>query len=280
MNSLPFINTVRAQYAGRTWTWSKDGYSPVNNNLSSPSSSIHEDNDFAEKGGVFGTTLRSPSRLYNTINFERVRPVLCSVLLAGLPTFLQKSPAKKGHRKTSPTAYLDGVRGVASLIVVIHHWSLAFTSSAARGWKSREDIPDNWLFQLPLLRVVHSGRFMVGIFFGLSGYVLSYKGLKLGREGEVVKLLDSLSSSVFRRWIRLSLPVIISCFIGLVCARYALWHDMPDGWEHWEGGTHHSWNPLPYPVPEGDFKTQFWGKHFQPQLLESSLLTVLHRLVL
>jgi peptidoglycan/LPS O-acetylase OafA/YrhL len=56
----------------------------------------------------------------------------------------------------------------------------------------------------------------VAIFFVISGYVLSLKPLTLLREGELVKLGDSLSSSLFRRWPRLYLPLIVTTFIFMI----------------------------------------------------------------
>ena len=51
------------------------------------------------------------------------------------------------------------------------------------------------------------------MFFVLSGFVLSWSPLASIREGQYEKLLKTLSSAVFRRWLRLFLP----CFaIGLI----------------------------------------------------------------
>jgi hypothetical protein len=193
------------------------------------------------------------------LNFDRMWHVVHPALTACLPSFLQRTSVRHVPRKLLSTSYLDGVRGIAALFVLFHHYALAFTSCSSYGWKSREDAPDDWFLQLPLIRVVHSGRFMVTIFFVLSGYVLSYRGLKLARDGEPVKLLDSLATSVFKRWIRLSIPVIGSTYIGFLLTRYSLWYDMPDGWGH-SDETHHAWKPVPVPVAQDEFTIQFWGQ--------------------
>src|ERR1700760_339690 len=101
---------------------------------------------------------------------------------------------------------------------------------------------------------------MVAIFFVISGYVLSYRSLKLAREGKPIQLLDSLASSVFRRWLRLHLPVLDSTFTAFLLTRYSLWSDMPYGWEHSATGSYTASKPMALPVPSGTFMMQFWGK--------------------
>lgn len=68
--------------------------------------------------------------------------------------------------------------------------------------------------QLPILRVAFSGRPMVHIFFIISGYALSLKSLKQIRANENAALLGTVSSALFRRGIRLFLPLVASTFIG------------------------------------------------------------------
>ncbi|RDL37286.1 uncharacterized protein BP5553_04719 [Venustampulla echinocandica] len=60
---------------------------------------------------------------------------------------------------------------------------------------------------------------MVTLFFVISGYVLSYSALKKIRSRQAAQLLDSLASSVFRRWLRLFLPLIVSTFITVIFVR-------------------------------------------------------------
>ena len=83
----------------------------------------------------------------------------------------------------------------------------AFTTEAPYG--SPKTHP--WeIWRLPYLRIIWcSGHTQVGIFFVLSGFVLSWSSLSSIREGRHEKFSLSLSSSVFRRWIRLFVP----CFL-------------------------------------------------------------------
>jgi len=108
-------------------------------------------------------------------------------------------------------------------------------------------------------------------FFVLSGYVLSHRGLKLARDGDLVKLMDSLSSSVFRRWIRLCVPVITSTYIGFLLTRFSMYQDLPTGWQHKTPLNSNTDNaarpkpiisaiPLPIPPPPMTFNKELWGK--------------------
>jgi len=195
-----------------------------------------------------------------SVNFYGIGRQILPILLVLLPSFVIPSKGKI-PRKLFATSYLDGLRGVAALFVVIHHYALQYTASSRQGWHMGAQGTHNWFFQLPLVRVVHSGRFMVTIFFVISGYALSYRSLKLAREGEHEQLLDSLGSSVFRRWIRLHFPVIASTFIAFILARHDLWQDMPAGWEHSSTNTHMAAKPVPFPISSGTFIEQLWGRY-------------------
>lgn len=191
------------------------------------------------------------------INTHAIWRLVVVLLLAIVPSFFR---TRSKPRKLYPTSYLDGLRGVAALFVVFHHYAINFTTTAQDGWHTGEPGSHDWFFLFPLVRVIHSGRFMVILFFNISGYVLSLQGLKLIRSGDKEKLLDSLASSVFRRWIRLHIPVIASTFIAFLLARGAVWTLLPGQWDHLDTeriGTRSQ--PLPY--PEGTFVEQFWGKN-------------------
>jgi peptidoglycan/LPS O-acetylase OafA/YrhL len=119
------------------------------------------------------------------------------------------SGSKKAPRRTS---WLDGLRGFAALIVYIHHHELwAHNSSGenrllenAFGFEGH-----HYFVALPGVRNFFSGgHFAVAVFFVISGYVLSLKPLSLIHKGEFRNAGDTVGSALFRRWLRLYIPVI------------------------------------------------------------------------
>jgi hypothetical protein len=81
----------------------------------------------------------------------------------------RRSQGANPHRAT---AFLDGVRGWASLAVLIHH--------AREGFFRRSDSPaQHWL-----LVVLGDGSMAVHVFFVLSGFVLSVRYLESGNLGD------------------------------------------------------------------------------------------------
>ena len=214
-----------------------------------------------------------------SVNTHGIRRQMIPILLALLPSFILSSKGKK-PRKLFPTSYLDGLRGVAAFFVVIHHYAHLYTESSMTGWHYEKAAKGSydWFLLMPLIRVVHSGHFMVAIFFVISGYVLSYRSLKLARQGKYLELLDSLSSSVFRRWLRLHLPVVASTFLGFILARFGMWHNLPKGWAHSSTPTYIAFQSLPVPSPKGSFMSQLWGTYSSLSFHLKARLTI-HRLV-
>lgn len=158
---------------------------------------------------------------------EALQHHLIAFLVFLLPTFVRQPP-NSPPRKLSKMAYLDGLRGVAALFVMIHHYACQFTPALLEGWGS--DPENSWILQLPFIRVIHSGSFMVVLFFVISGTVLSYRSLKLARDRKKPEFTSSLASSVFRRWIRLHLPVIASMCVAFVISRSEGWTHLSHDW--------------------------------------------------
>lgn len=160
------------------------------------------------------------------------------VLLFLVPSFLvphsQQSPRP---RNLHPTSYLDGLRGVAALFVVLAHYQATFFPYLGVGWHQKEQWADgtekknNYLVQFPIIRTFYAARFMVTIFFVISGYVLSSKSLGLARRQEHVLLLKSLASSIFRRFLRLMLPALAASFLCFLLACFNLPTEISKGWD-------------------------------------------------
>lgn len=111
-------------------------------------------------------------------------------------------------------AYLEGLRGVAALIVVFHHFVLLFYPALNYGNEANTTL--NAIAISPL-NVFYNGDFAVCLFFVLSGYVLSYKYI-LTNDPQIV-----LGYSV-KRYFRL-LPLIASSVLLIfLISRFNFFH--------------------------------------------------------
>lgn len=73
------------------------------------------------------------------------------------------------------------------------------------------------------------GHFAVSVFFIISGYVLSAKPLALIHANEYIKLGDNLASALFRRWLRLFLPIIVVTFLYMTSWHlFGIWTVSPE----------------------------------------------------
>ncbi|KAM4065406.1 acyltransferase family protein [Hirsutella rhossiliensis] len=134
------------------------------------------------------------------------------------PSFLQGRYAREQlcPQKLSPTAYLDGMRGLAALFVFSCHYTYqGFV--IAKGWGCDEENYD--ILKLPFLRIWFQGPQAVCVFFVISGYALSYRPLKLVRGRSLPEFSTTVSSLVFRRALRLYLPTAVSTFMILCLLR-------------------------------------------------------------
>ena len=106
------------------------------------------------------------------------------------------------------TAWLNGIRGVASLIVAFTHFIAGEIEVGFRGFFADPPDENRRFFQLPPFRIIFADQAMVAIFFVVSAYSISIGPLKLRDYAPREKFLSSLASSVFRRPIRLYVPVV------------------------------------------------------------------------
>lgn len=152
-------------------------------------------------------------------------PSFVPLRLPGLPS----RDARRSCRadRASPTAYLDGMRGVAALAVFFcHYFYTSFRIAEGYGFGD-----NNYNFmKLPVIRLWYQGPPMVCVFFVISGYALSLKPLKLARAAAAPRSLTSnpspteafsatMSSFVFRRFFRLFLPTAASTFLVVILLR-------------------------------------------------------------
>lgn len=132
------------------------------------------------------------------------------------------SPPNKNRDKIR---CLDGLRGIACLIVFNYHFFWPWTPSIMLGWGAlppRSPEP-HWNWQsLPIVCLLHRGRPMVAIFFAISGYVICRHILRAIHERRIESAYQSLASAVFRRAFRLYIPPAISMFLVAFFAQVGL----------------------------------------------------------
>jgi len=129
-----------------------------------------------------------------------------------VPFFIKRplGRTKRSLPRPSSTSYVNSLRDVACFAVFHQHIAWQVANSIQQPY--RADDNNYHFFQLPYIRLVYCGMFMVAIFFVLSGFVLAYSPLKkintpLGPAWDSA-LPRSLSSSLFRRPLRLFVPMM------------------------------------------------------------------------
>lgn len=139
-----------------------------------------------------------------------------------IPSFLQGPEACQLIRpdQLSPTAYLDGLRGLAALCVFFCHF---FFMGFWVGWGWGSNGENYYIPKLPFIRLWAEGSGAVAVFFVISGYALSYRPLRLIRAGKHEELSIAMSSQTFRRAFRLFIPPIVSTFMVVFMIRMGVY---------------------------------------------------------
>lgn len=120
---------------------------------------------------------------------------------------------------------LDGLRGVAAIIVVLSHAALFFYP-ALHGIGAASNL-ESAVFSSPI-PILYAGNFSVCVFFVLSGYVLS---IKYSLTGD-----DTLVRGMFvKRYFRLMPAVLLVSLINCVLMKLGLMHNQiatSSDWAH------------------------------------------------
>lgn len=133
----------------------------------------------------------------------------------GSPRAAQPAQLRFGNSRTA-TSYLDGLRGIAAVLVYTYHYSMALEGKRLQNGYGPQN---SSLISLPVIRLIrHSGPSMVSIFFAISGYVLSVAPLRHARWRQWDKLLVYLSGAVLTRPVRLLVPSLLLTAASLVLA--------------------------------------------------------------
>lgn len=164
------------------------------------------------------STMHSSTQLNTPRYLDKLAAFSLFVLSTLRPDFWKPSAnsdlAAIPTKKPNKIAYLDGVRGVASFIVYLsHHAGYAhdrtFALQRAFGWQG-----DYFFACFPFVRLFfNGGSFAVGLFFIISGYVLSRSALKMLHEKECLRLANYLGVALPRRAVRLYFPVFCTTFV-------------------------------------------------------------------
>lgn len=121
--------------------------------------------------------------------------------------------------KLRRTAYLDGLRGFAAFMVYWGHHHLWSRDAIHidRIWDNGFGYEHKYYFAtLPGIRTFfNGGHYAVTVFFVISGYVLAAKPLSLMHAGNQAQIGENVGSALFRRWLRLFLPLIATtlCYL-------------------------------------------------------------------
>lgn len=126
-----------------------------------------------------------------------------------LPSFLASSAPNQERQNN--IAVLDGLRGVACLIVFNEHLTYNISFTWVYGFGSGQKYQLN---SLPFLRALWTGWSMVDIFFVISGYVLSYKPIKQWDvEQDPRTAYGTMAVSILKRGPRLYVPTFAALYI-------------------------------------------------------------------
>ena len=102
------------------------------------------------------------------------------------------APAPEARQKDNHQWALDGLRGLASLAVVMAHFGGIFYPAAVFGGSfPSHSFLESWYWRSPLNLISH-GEFAVCIFFVLSGYVLTFRDVAETRNARMRALLNLL----------------------------------------------------------------------------------------
>lgn len=125
-----------------------------------------------------------------------------------------------GNKNTEKIHYLEGLRGLSMIIVVLNHFTAAFYPAIIFGEQARSHNNFELMIYKTPLNIFFSGIFALSIFYLLSGYFLSYKYFRFHKE-------EHLIPSMIRRYLILAIPTIISILIAYTFLKIHLFYNLP-----------------------------------------------------
>ena len=124
-------------------------------------------------------------------------------------------------KTVSKIVYLDGIRGVAALLVVFHHFLLAFYSAYYTFDANASHLHGLEIkYGQSVLSVFSNGNYCVAVFFVLSGFVLSRKYFQ-------TRVFEVVISGAQRRFLRLYIPIAATLIISFILMKAGLYFNAP-----------------------------------------------------
>jgi peptidoglycan/LPS O-acetylase OafA/YrhL len=119
---------------------------------------------------------------------------------------------------TEKITYLDGLRGIAAVNVMIMHFFFVLAPAMIYGNRMPERLGNlEQFFSSTPMGLIGAGNFSVCIFFVLSGYVLTHKYFKTKDKNIII-------SGAVRRYIRLFVPVFATIMLSFLLSSAGLFH--------------------------------------------------------
>lgn len=113
--------------------------------------------------------------------------------------------------KKSRLAYIDAIKGIACLLVFLHHFIIVILPATFTGNKYESIIPGDYILGSRAIGFILNGNFWVCMFILISAFLLSKSVMSKDTDRDV-----HISKSLIKRYPRLMLPVLsvnIICFI-------------------------------------------------------------------
>ncbi|KAH7367663.1 acyltransferase 3 [Plectosphaerella cucumerina] len=144
-----------------------------------------------------------------------------------------KSPAPTARRTgvREKIKCLDGLRGIACLLVFNYHFLWPWTPTIMLGYGAMPPYsaqPYTEWSSLPIICLLQRGRPMVAIFFAISGYVVCRHIIRAIHERRLEAAYQALASAAFRRTFRLYIPPTISMFLVAMLAQVGVFRPEAD----------------------------------------------------